>query len=103
MRTDQPPPCAAQPDLWDMERGNLSTWLAAIRVCTTDCPLLAQCWADKLATYGPAAGPEGLIQAGVGHTMTGRALRPARLMTYRPDGSEDQDQHSAAMATPVAA
>lgn len=87
------PPCAGQPDLWDLDHGDQVTWLQAIRICTTQCPMLQACWADKLRTYGPDAGPHGLIQAGVAHTATGKPLHPLRLMTYRPDPSRAEPLH----------
>lgn len=83
-----PASCVGNPDLWDMDNGDVTSWLMAIRVCTTACPMLAACWAAKTDQYGPGAGPAGMIQAGVGHTATGRALRPARLLTYRSADAE---------------
>ena len=94
----QTAPCAGQPDLWDLDHGDPVTWLQAIRICTTRCPLLQVCWAEKLRTYGTDGGPNGLIQAGVAHTATGKPLHPLRLMTYRPRPPRDEPT-----ATPRAA
>ncbi len=67
------PPCASNPQAWEMDHGGLVDWLRSLRVCLSECPLLAQCWAVRNRQY-PAGHPAGVIWAGTAYTETGRPL-----------------------------
>ena len=45
------PPCASNPQAWDMDQGGLTDWLRSLRICTTECPLLTRCWEARNRQY----------------------------------------------------
>jgi len=74
-------PCASNPEGWDMDHGDLSDWLRALRACAQDCPLLRQCWERRNALYASEM-PAGVIWAGTAFTETGVALTKWNLEEY---------------------
>lgn len=92
------PPCAADPDGWDIDYGSLPDWLRAIRTCT-ECPFQRSCLADLFAGYPDTAGPHGLIQAGIAFTSTGRRIPDAAaLVEYASAGNQRRRAQQAAAA-----
>ena len=63
---------------WDLDIGDLRSWLRAQRVCTEECPLLASCLKQRRETY-PASNPRSVIWAGVAYSELGRVLDTAGL------------------------
>ena len=63
---------------WDLDIGDLRSWLRAQRVCTEECPLLAACLKQRRETY-PASNPRSVIWAGVAYSELGRVLDTAGL------------------------
>lgn len=80
-------PCVEDPAGWDLDRGDLSDWLAAKRTCLTLCPALGECHAYRVEMYpasaaveaNPKENPAGVIWAGVAFSDTGRALTNTQL------------------------
>lgn len=93
------PPCAADPDGWDLDYGSLPDWLRAIRACT-ECPFQRRCLADLFAAYPPdTEGPHGLIQAGIAFTSTGRRIPDApALVEYASAGNQRRRAQQATAA-----
>lgn len=79
------PPCADQPDTWDLDTGTPDAWHLAVRICM-ECPLLNNCQdlVETLAERGD--GPRAMIWAGVGYDNSGRVIE--NLDRYRSTPSE---------------
>ncbi|MFC9897806.1 hypothetical protein ACFVMC_29305 [Nocardia sp. NPDC127579] len=83
------PPCASDPDAWDLDVGTPDTWRGAVSTCRS-CPLLARC--QQLAQTLTASGdvPRGMIWAGIGYDNAGKVIddldrhRTAPLDRKRP-------------------
>ena len=60
---------------WDLDVGDLQSWLRAQRVCVERCPFLVECRArrDRLYPY-PVRNPQGVIWAGAAYSETGKIL-----------------------------
>ena len=58
---------------WDLDIGDVRSWLRARRVCTEECPLLAACLQQRREYY-PTSNPRSVIWAGVAYSDTGRVL-----------------------------
>jgi hypothetical protein len=63
---------------WDLDIGDVRSWLRARRVCTEECPLLAACQQQGREIY-PASNPRSVIWAGVAYSELGRVLDTAGL------------------------
>jgi hypothetical protein len=46
------PPCASNPQAWEMDHGGLVDWLRSLGVCLSECPLLAQLGCTQPAVPG---------------------------------------------------
>lgn len=91
-------PCADDPAPWDLDAGTLTQWLAALRICRDQCPLLRQCQQTRQEFWPladprrPAFNPKSVIWAGVAYSETGRVLSPESLLRlttlrrHREDG-----------------
>ena len=51
-------PCTRSPEAWDLDAGDLTQWLAALRTCRESCPMLAACVGLRQQLY-PGSGPAG--------------------------------------------
>ena len=77
--TPPSPPARTQPrparESWDLDAGDVQSWMRAQRVCLEQCPFLTACQErrDKLYPH-PARNPAGVIWAGVAYSETGRVL-----------------------------
>lgn len=80
---DQVGPCRIQdrprgdvPHLsWDLDAGDLSSWMRAQHTCVEGCPLLAECAAQRDRLYPrTGTGPQAVIWAGVAYGDTGQVL-----------------------------
>lgn len=79
-------PCTRSPEAWDLDAGDLTQWLAALRTCRESCPMLAACVGLRQQLY-PGSGPAGtprdnpraVIWAGVAYSDEGCALPPDSL------------------------
>lgn len=86
---------------WDLDVGDLRSWMRAQHACLERCPLLAECTASRDKLYPrPAAGPQAVIWAGVaygdtGQVLDGRGLR-RRAATQRSRGHRDRSPGRAA-------
>lgn len=58
---------------WDLDIGDLRSWLRAQRACLEECPLLAAC-AQLRSDHFPGGNPQAVIWAGVAYSETGRVL-----------------------------
>ena len=58
---------------WDLDVGDLRSWLEARRVCDQECPLLSTCLRQRLESY-PTSNPRSVIWAGAAYSETGRLL-----------------------------
>jgi len=74
-------PCRDDPDSWDLDSGDVTRWLRAIRVCRESCPFLAECVAARTRMYPATADlqtarsmPSGVIWAGIAYSDTGYVL-----------------------------
>jgi hypothetical protein len=63
---------------WDLDIGDVQSWLRAQRVCTETCPLLAACLRQRHENY-PMSNPRSVIWAGVAYSELGRVLDAAGL------------------------
>ncbi len=63
---------------WDLDIGDIRSWLRAQRVCTEECPLLAACLQLRRENY-PTSNPRSVIWAGVAYSELGRVLDTAGL------------------------
>ncbi|WP_067900435.1 hypothetical protein [Nocardia vaccinii] len=72
-RTAQRPPCADDPNDWDLDVGTPDSWRAAVQTCF-ECPLRVTC--DQLVQELTARGdgPRAMIWAGVAYDSTGRIV-----------------------------
>jgi hypothetical protein len=95
--TQRRPACEADPQGWDLDHGGLTDWLRAIRTCTSECPLLQQCWEARNRQY-PSASPAGVIWAGTAFTETGEPLTPRTLVEYASAGNQRRRQAHRAVA-----
>ncbi|HEY5880975.1 MAG TPA: hypothetical protein VIU11_18830 [Nakamurella sp.] len=72
--TDQAHPADPFPEVsWDLDVGDLHSWLQARRVCDQECPLLGACQRQRQEAY-PTSNPRSVIWAGVAYSETGRLL-----------------------------
>ena len=62
---------------WDLDIGDVRSWLRAQRICTEECPLLAACLRQR-QSY-PTSNPRSVIWAGVAYSELGRVLDTAGL------------------------
>jgi len=75
----QAAPTDSEPHMsWDLDIGDVRSWLRAQRVCTEECPLLAACLRQRHAAY-PTSNPRSVIWAGVAYSELGRVLDTAAL------------------------
>lgn len=90
-------PCADDPIKWDIDAGSYAQWLAALRVCQEQCPLLRRCQQARQEFWPladprrPAYNPRSVIWAGVAYSETGRVLSVEslqRLATLRENRNE---------------
>lgn len=58
---------------WDLDVGDLRSWLEARRVCDQECPLLSTCLRQRQESY-PTSNPRSVIWAGAAYGETGRLL-----------------------------
>ena len=58
---------------WDLDVGDLQSWLEARRVCDEECPLVSACLRQRQESY-PTGNPRSVIWAGVAYSETGRLL-----------------------------
>ncbi len=63
---------------WDLDIGDLTSWLRAQRVCAEQCPLLAACLQQRRENY-PTSNPRSVIWAGVAYSELGRVLDTSGL------------------------
>ena len=96
---------AATPDhpheSWDLDVGDLQSWLRAQRVCREQCPFLAQCRSQRNRLYPyPVRNPQAVIWAGVAYSDTGKILDTPGLRrlwaTQRGRDQRDVDSWSTA-------
>lgn len=60
---------------WDLDVGDIQSWLRARRVCLERCPFLRTCQEHLRRLYpSPAMNPGGVIWAGVPYSDTGQVL-----------------------------
>lgn len=60
---------------WDLDIGDLRSWMRAQHTCVEQCPLLAECTDHRDKLYPrPGAGPQSVIWAGVAYGDTGQVL-----------------------------
>jgi len=72
-------PSDPEPHLsWDLDIGDVRSWLRAQRVCIEECPLLTACLRQRHENY-PASNPRSVIWAGVAYSELGRVLDTAGL------------------------
>lgn len=65
---------------WDLDVGDVQSWLRAQRVCLEQCPFLVTCQTRRTRLYPhPARNPQAVIWAGVAYSDTGRILDTAGL------------------------
>ena len=65
---------------WDLDVGDVQSWLRAQRVCLEQCPFLVACQARRTRLYPhPARNPQAVIWAGKAYSETGRILDTAGL------------------------
>lgn len=77
------PPCADNPQAWDLDKGTILDWITALRICTAPCPLLTACWEARRRQYPDGHNPAGVIWAGEAFTDTGQLMRdPGALLAY---------------------
>ncbi|MGK8503189.1 hypothetical protein [Nocardia asiatica] len=74
------PPCADNPERWDLDVGTSTQWRESVRICGR-CTLLAACARRAAALVAEGSAPKGMIWAGVGYDSTGNAV--ANLESYR--------------------
>ena len=75
----QPATADSEPHLsWDLDIGDVHSWLRAQRICTEECPLLAACLRQRRESY-PTSNPRSVIWAGVAYSELGRVLDTAGL------------------------
>ena len=79
-------PCASNPEAWDLDAGDLTQWLAALRTCRESCRMLAACvglrerfYPGSGSTGTPRDNPRAVIWAGVAYSDEGRVLPPDSL------------------------
>lgn len=60
--------CVTDPDAWDIEHGNLTDWMRAVRACMS-CPLLDDC-RDRFDEVRP----QGMIMGGSAFSPSGTPL-----------------------------
>ena len=90
---------------WDLDVGELPSWMWAQHVCVEECPLLAACTEQRDRLYPrTGSGPPSVIWAGVAYGDTGQVLDKRglrrRAATKRSRGLRDG---SAAPATRIKA
>ena len=77
--TAQAAPADSDPPVsWDLDIGDVRSWLRAQRACTEECPLLAACLQQRQENY-PTSNPRSVIWAGVAYSETGRVLNTSGL------------------------
>ena len=65
---------------WDLDVGDVQSWLRAQRVCLEQCPFLMACQERRTRLYpNPARTPQAVIWAGVAYSETGKILDTAGL------------------------
>jgi hypothetical protein len=65
---------------WDLDVGDVQSWLRAQRVCLEQCPFLLACQARRTRLYPHSArNPQAVIWAGLAYSETGRILDTAGL------------------------
>jgi hypothetical protein len=63
---------------WDLDIGDVRSWLRAQRVCAEECPLLDACLQQRREQY-PTSNPRSVIWAGVAYSELGRVLDTSGL------------------------
>lgn len=86
---------------WDLDVGELPSWVRAQHVCVEDCPLLSQCTEQRDRLYPrTGTGPQAVIWAGVAYGDTGQVLDKRglrrRAATQRSRGLRDKSVDPAA-------
>lgn len=93
-------PCAAEPTAWDLDAGDLGSWLRAQRLCSS-CPFLTECRISLLQSFPdasvqrPSKNPKSVVWAGLAYSDTGRVMSPETLRRY---ASQRQAQRRAVPA-----
>ena len=65
----------APPLSWDLDVGELPSWMRAQHTCVEQCPLLAACTEQRDRMYPRTGnGPQAVIWAGVAYGDTGQVL-----------------------------
>ena len=86
---------------WDLDVGDLQSWLRAQRVCLEQCQFLVECRARRTRLYPYAVrNPQAVIWAGVAYSETGKILDTPGLRrlwaTQRGRDQRDVDSWSTA-------
>jgi hypothetical protein len=68
------PPCAAEPNDWDLDVGTPDSWRAAVRTCH-GCPLFDECAGLAQTLIGRGLAPRSMIWAGVAYDGAGRVVQ----------------------------
>ena len=63
---------------WDLDIGDVRSWLRAQRVCTDECPCWPHAFANARRVY-PTSNPRSVIWAGVAYSELGRVLDTSGL------------------------
>ena len=87
---------------WDLDVGDVQSWLRAQRVCLEQCLFLVACTARRTSLYPhPARNPQAVIWAGVAYSDTGRILDTAglRRLSATQRGRELRTEQSSWIAT----
>ncbi|WP_459545894.1 hypothetical protein [Nocardia sp. X0981] len=74
------PPCADNPQRWDLDAGKPGEWRESVRICAR-CPLRDACARRAAALIDEGYSPKSMIWAGVGYDSEGRSV--ADLDVYR--------------------
>ena len=98
----QAAPTDSEPHMsWDLDIGDIRSWLRAQRVCREQCPFLEQCRSQRNRLYPyPVRNPQAVIWAGVAYSETGKILDTPGLRrlwaTQRGRDQRDVDSWSTA-------
>ena len=87
---------------WDLDVGDLQSWLRGQRICLEQCPFLTHCRAqrDQLYPY-PVRNPQAVIWAGVAYSETGKILDTSglRRLWATQRGRDERSVRSGSTAT----
>lgn len=81
------PPCADNPDTWDLDTGSPDLWRVATQICH-ECPLRAECQTLAETLISRGEGPRAMIWAGIGYDNAGKIV--LNLERYRGAPSESR-------------